>query len=141
MDKKEHDKIKKELVKLNLTNEEKSKIEVLELKKELAKVKKDFNDYLLHTQTKTIPHYEEYKLIFRNVENERNDIQLKFDSLLNFVFENGLGKKYYSLFVNDYYPYDVLDFRITNEVNTSRYMNKNTNSNVRYKLMQFYSQN
>ncbi|MEH6658670.1 hypothetical protein [Leeuwenhoekiella marinoflava] len=135
MDKDEHDKIKKELAKLNLSETDRLKLEVEELKTKLSETKKEFNEYVIHIQTVSLPEYQRYKWDYNDLLKASKQIQLKYDSLLNFVFNSGLEEKFH----NDYMEYwaddyDVCDYREKNEIRFSQFEQKKTQSRLIRKL-------
>lgn len=116
MDKNDYKKFKQKLTSLKLTKSDKLKYELDGLKKHLEKVENDFNKYKIHVQCEM---EDKPRTQLKSMKKDIEDITLKNDALINFIFENGLGRKYYNTFVEEFYPYDCLNFNGKNEINFS----------------------
>jgi hypothetical protein len=146
MDKGEYKKFKKELEILNLPEAEKLKLKIEGLKKHLEKVRNDFSNYKVHVNFNLMSKIDNHRYLANSTKDALETERLKNDSLINFILENGLGRNYYKRFVEEFYPYDVLDFINKNEVNFSNYSisekgNKELKGRIQFKLSQLSTSN
>lgn len=116
MDKNEYKDFKRHLDNLNLEGSDKLKYEIKDLTSRLKKAEGDFNEYKLFVSCTLAPKYDNIRQMMDSIKRELGNERLKNDSLIDFILENGLGKKYYHHFVEEFYPYDSLDFKTKNEV-------------------------
>jgi len=108
--------------------------ELSAIKKELEAVKKEFNDYKIYIQCKALPEAESFKYMVKHIRHDLENVQYLNNALLNFIVSNGMGEKYYKQFIEEDYPYDMLDFNIKNEVNYSEFEKGQFLSKVRYQI-------
>lgn len=127
----------------NSESEKNLEIENKELRKKLANVTKEFNDYKLLIHNEVIPRNEDYRL--RAIEAEKDIDQLKniTDALVNFVFENGLGERYNKAFINDimHHVHEDVNYKSKNEIRFAEVNEGFTKAKLNYQLKKSFLKN
>jgi hypothetical protein len=118
---KEHDKLRNDIRKLDMDTEEALRCQVKELEAQLVEAREHHRKYVERMQLQLIPKLHGELRALKVANEALEDVRLQKAALINFIFEQGKGNQYFETFVNEFYPYDVLDFDDRNELHFSEF--------------------
>ncbi len=137
----EHEQLKQDLAKLDLSREEQLEQEVTALKMQNEELRKEYNEYLVLIQEEVLPKYDNYRKIFKESDRELEKQKSANRAIINFIFENGLGNQYSKKFLKEFYPHDALDFEALNELRFAESTEGTVLDQIRYQIEKGYNQN